>query len=57
MLASIVVSIILGSCLFYQIVVLKTGRVVEAGTHTSLLVKDNFYAYLWKAQESSKIAG
>jgi len=40
-----------------QIVVLKDGRVVEAGTHTSLLVKDNLYASLWKAQESSKFAG
>ena len=34
-----------------QIVVFEQGRVVESGTHTSLLVAAGTYASLWQQQE------
>lgn len=36
------------------IYVLKEGRLIETGTHESLLEKQGYYAYLWQLQSSKK---
>jgi ATP-binding cassette subfamily B protein/subfamily B ATP-binding cassette protein MsbA len=38
-----------------QILVLEAGRVVERGTHTSLLTKDGAYSQLWRLQEARPV--
>jgi ABC-type transport system involved in Fe-S cluster assembly fused permease/ATPase subunit len=37
-----------------EILVLKSGSVVERGTHTDLLVRDGEYAAMWKKQQQAK---
>lgn len=37
-----------------QILVLDKGRVVESGTHTSLLKEDSLYSKMWKQQTEEK---
>ncbi len=39
-----------------QICVLKAGRIVERGTHKSLLAEDGLYAELWGAMERREVA-
>lgn len=38
-----------------QIIVLKEGKVVEAGTHSELLDLDGQYASMWSAQQDSQV--
>jgi ATP-binding cassette subfamily B protein len=37
-----------------KIIVLDKGKIVEQGSHTSLLAKGGFYAELWMAQQDNK---
>lgn len=39
-----------------QILVLQDGRVVEAGTHLSLLDRGQAYASLWHAQQNQPLS-
>jgi ATP-binding cassette subfamily B protein len=36
-----------------QIIVLDHGRIVERGTHQSLLAADGLYAQMWERQQAS----
>jgi ATP-binding cassette, subfamily B, bacterial IrtA/YbtP len=39
-----------------QIVALDNGRIVESGTHSTLLDSNGFYARMWRAQRQTVAA-
>jgi ATP-binding cassette subfamily B protein len=40
----------------HQILVMEDGRIIERGTHESLLAQGQRYAEMWRAQQSQSIA-
>ena len=56
--STIIISHRLGSLLHAdEIIVLNAGRIIERGTHASLLAADGYYAALYRAQSQSTPAG
>lgn len=56
--STIIISHRLGSLLHSdEIIVLNAGRIIERGTHASLLAADGYYAALYRAQSQSTPAG